>query len=81
MAVLHVRGVPDELYERVKRRARQEGRSLSAEVVYLLQESVRRPVRSQSEVLASLEARRSQFRPAEAGAASTTELIRLDRSR
>jgi plasmid stability protein len=36
MATLHVRNVPDDLYERLRRRAEAEGRSLSAEVIRLL---------------------------------------------
>ena len=37
MAILHVRNVPDELYERIKKRARSTRRSLSAEVLALLE--------------------------------------------
>ena len=37
MAILHVRNVPDDLYERLKKRAAAERRSLSAEVIALLE--------------------------------------------
>jgi plasmid stability protein len=37
MAILHVRNVPDDLYERLKERAATEHRSLSAEVIALLE--------------------------------------------
>ena len=37
MATLHVRNVPDDLYERIRRRAAEENRSLGAEVVSLLE--------------------------------------------
>jgi plasmid stability protein len=39
MATLHVRNVPDELYERLKSLAEEDHRSLSAEVIDLLQEA------------------------------------------
>jgi plasmid stability protein len=37
MPILHVRNVPEDLYERIRRRAAEEKRSISAEVVDLLQ--------------------------------------------
>lgn len=37
MAILHVRGVPDELHELLRKRAAAHHRSLSAEVIGLLQ--------------------------------------------
>ena len=40
MATLHVRNVPDELYERLKRLAGERHRSLSAEVLDLLEAGV-----------------------------------------
>ena len=36
MPTLHVRNVPDELYERIRRRARAQNRSISAKVIALL---------------------------------------------
>jgi plasmid stability protein len=36
MATLHVRNVPDKLYKRIQKRAEQEKRSLTAEVIQLL---------------------------------------------
>ena len=39
MATLHVRNVPDELYERLKALAEEDHRSLSAEVIWLLGEA------------------------------------------
>ncbi len=36
MATLYVRDMPDELYERLKKRASEEGRSISQETVRLL---------------------------------------------
>ncbi len=37
MAILHVRGVPDELHEVLRKRAAAHHRSLSAEVIALLE--------------------------------------------
>jgi plasmid stability protein len=41
MAVLHVRDVPDRLYRRIQRMAESQGRSLSAQVIALLEEAER----------------------------------------
>jgi antitoxin FitA len=41
MAILHIRNVPDDLYERLRRRAAGQHRSLSAEVIDLLESGVR----------------------------------------
>ena len=39
MATLHVRNVPDELYDRLKSMAEEDHRSLSSEIIDLLQEA------------------------------------------
>jgi plasmid stability protein len=36
MPILHVRNVPDELYSRLKQQAQAKNRSISAEVILLL---------------------------------------------
>lgn len=40
MAILHVRNVPDDLYERLREQADARNRSLSAEVIDVLQRGV-----------------------------------------
>src|SRR4051812_9825924 len=40
MATLHVRNVPDELYERLRAQADAEGRSIGAEAVQLLDQQL-----------------------------------------
>ncbi len=40
MATLHVREVPDRLYEKLKKMAERENRSLSSQVIQLLSEAV-----------------------------------------
>ncbi|HXT34847.1 MAG TPA: Arc family DNA-binding protein [Chloroflexota bacterium] len=43
MASLHVRNVPEDLYNQLHQRAEAERRSLSAEVVILLQQAMAQP--------------------------------------
>ena len=81
MPILHVRNIPEELYAELKARAQKEGRSLSAQVIILLKQALEQPARSQSEVLAAIDARRHRFDPRKVGAPSSTELLRQDRSR
>ncbi len=45
MPILHVRGVPEDLYDRIKLRAAVEHRSLSAEVISLLERGLNAPER------------------------------------
>ncbi len=82
MPILHVRNVPEDLYEQVRRRAAAERRSLSAEVIRLLEGALAQaePAGSQAEILAEIRRRRS-FRPADAGAPDSTTLLREDRER
>ena len=80
MPTLHVRNVPSELYERLKRMAKEQNRSLSAQVIVLLKQAVEREARPQAEVIASIR-RRRRFQPAAAGAPDSLELLRQDRRR
>src|SRR5262245_55464894 len=57
LATLHIRNVPDDVVETLKRRARVAGRSLNAEVVHMLTESATRPKRTVEEVLDSVRRR------------------------
>jgi plasmid stability protein len=43
MATLNIKNVPDKLYSRLKARARRERRSISQEVLYILDEATRLP--------------------------------------
>ena len=80
MPTLHVRNVPDELYERIRGQARSNQRSISAEVVVLLNQILAETWRPQSEVLASIKRRRF-FHPADVGAPDSVTLLREDRDR
>ena len=80
MAILHVRNLPEELYARLKRRAEAQRRSMSAEVITLLEWAVEEAERTSEATLASIRQRRS-FNPATAGAPDSTTLLRQDRAR
>lgn len=80
MPILHVRKVPEDLYRRLEERARAERRSLSAEVITLLDRALERSQRSPAAVLASIR-RRRRFSPGSVGAADSTALLREDRQR
>ena len=80
MPILHVRNVPNELYNRIKAQAQAKNRSMSAEVIMLLDRALTDTARSQAEVLDNIRRRRF-FRPAEANAPDSTTLLREDRAR
>lgn len=82
MATLHVRNVPDELYNRIQELAEQHRRSLSAQILTMLdraleEESARQ---NQAELLASIRARRIA-NPLPDGAPNTLTMLREDRDR
>ena len=72
MATLFVKDFPDDVYEALKERARYNGRSLAAEVRFLLQQAVPRR-RSQKEVAESI--RRFREKIAAEGRGMTAEEI------
>ncbi len=80
MPILHVRSVPEDLYERLRRLAEDRQRSLSAEVISLLYQAVDEAEarKRQGKLLAGV--RRRRFVPAP-GAPDSVELLREDRRR
>ena len=80
MSILHVRNVPQELYVRLKQRAETQRRSLSAEVVTLLEWAIEEVDRASGMSLESIRRRRF-FEPASVGAPDSTTLLREDRER
>ena len=80
MATLHVRNIPDGLHERLRDLAERENRSLSAEVVSLLDAAVRQhEARARSgAILRRARRRRIKLPP---GSPTAEELIREDRER
>ena len=80
MPILHVRNVPQDLYLRLKQRAETQRRSLSAEVVTLLEWAIEEVDRASELPLESIRRRRF-FEPASVGAPDCTTLLREDRER
>ncbi len=80
MATLHVRNVPSELYRRIQARAARERRSLSAEVVRLLEIATGyRP--DADEIFDRIRRRRLELEKTVGTLPSSVDLIREDRER
>jgi plasmid stability protein len=82
MPVLYVENVPGELYDALRQRARQRRRSIAAEVISLLEESIptQRELEARQKFLRKLERARSAKRGGRAFP-STEEMQRQDRAR
>jgi plasmid stability protein len=80
MPVLHVRNVPDSLYEQIKQQAQRSNRSISAQVITLLQRALTDGGPPQSEVLGSIRRRRF-FNPHEINVPNSTTILLEDRAR
>ncbi len=83
MPTLYVENVPKELYEALRRRARERHRSIAAEVLALLEESIptERELKARLGFVRKLESMRSKT-PASSGSLATTEeMQREDRAR
>lgn len=82
MPTLHVRGVPHDLYARLKERAAANRRSLSAEVIRQLERAFGEADRS-ARVCLSLAAIRNRrsFEPAAAEVPDSARVLREDRAR
>ena len=80
MNTLHVRSVPDDLYNRLQQLAKSRNRSLSAQVITMLAQAVEDEERrkKQTKTLASIQRRRFK---APRNAPSTLDLLREDRTR
>ncbi len=80
MNTLHVRSVPDDLYKRLKELARTKNRSLSAQVITMLAQSLEDEGRrkKQAKILTSIQRRRFA---APKNAPSALKLLREDRAR
>jgi plasmid stability protein len=80
MNTLHVRSLPDNLYQRLQKLARNRNRSLSAQVVVLLTRAVEEEERQGDQVKALTSIRRRRF-SAPVKAPSSLDLLREDRER
>jgi plasmid stability protein len=80
MNTLHVRSVPDDLYNRLQQLALSRNRSLSAQVITLLEQALEIEERhkKQAKTLASIQRRRFK---APRNAPSSLELLKEDRAR
>ena len=80
MNTLHVRSVPESLYQRLQELAHSRNRSLSAQVVTMLSRAVEEEehLGEQAQLLASI--RRRRFTPP-SGSPDSLELLREDRER
>ena len=64
VAVLHVRNVPDELYEELRAEARAEGRSIGAQAIAVLAEGLAKH-REREEFMERLARFRARARPSQ----------------
>ena len=80
MPTLHVRSVPEDLYERVRELAQLRSRSLGAQVVTMLYEALDEEEQRKDQVRALTSIRRRRFVPP-AKTVSSLDLLREDRRR
>ena len=80
MPTLHVRSVPEDLYSRLQELAQEQNRSLSAQVVTLLEQAVRDADLLKERATALERIRRRRYTPPDHFPDSTS-LLREDRSR
>jgi plasmid stability protein len=82
MPTLYVENVPDELYEALRRRARENRRSIAAEVLSMLEDHVptAKELSKRRQLFAHAK-RMSTRKPPGGRFPSTEEMIREDRSR
>jgi plasmid stability protein len=80
MPTLHVRSVPDALYEQLRSLAYAEQRSLSAQVIDLLAHALEEEDRRRSQAQLLDVIRRHRYAPPRA-APDSIELLREDRAR
>jgi len=82
MATLHVRNVPEKLYKRIHKLAEKENRSVTAEVIQLLNQGLQvREARQGSAAIIERIRRRTQKVQLSRSWVNSAELIREDRSR
>lgn len=80
MSTLHVRSVPEDLYERLQSLAQTGHRSLSAEVISLLYKALENEEQRQEQARILSRIRRRRFVPPK-GAPDSATLLRKDRQR
>jgi plasmid stability protein len=78
MASLHVRNIPDDLYEKLRAGAARDGRSLSKEVIAVLRRYIDRPLRPRSDAADRVQELKDRYGSWDA---DVVKLIRDDRDR
>jgi len=58
---LHVRGIPEELYEALRQAATDDGRSISAETIAILKSALADRLVTRARILQDIEKRRAQM--------------------
>ncbi|MHB8257287.1 MAG: FitA-like ribbon-helix-helix domain-containing protein [Acidiferrobacterales bacterium] len=82
MAILHVRNIPDKLYRRIQKLAEEENRSLTAEVIQLLDQGLKtREARRGAAAVVARIRRQAEKVELPKGWTDAAELIREDRRR
>ena len=83
MATLYVENVPDELYKALRQKARQNRKSIAAEVLTLLQENIvtAAELESRQQFLRRAQRLRSRLLRSSGPFPSTQEMQREDRER
>jgi antitoxin FitA len=80
MNTLHVRSIPDDLYQRLQLLAKKRNRSLSAQVVEMLSQVLEEDELRQSQIPVLNSIRRRRFTPPQKSPTSL-ELLQEDRNR
>ncbi len=81
MPTLHVRNVPEDLYERSRRQAVAEKQSLRAQVLVLLERAIERQPEPSGPLFERIRRRRAQIERAVGKLPSSVDLLREDRAR
>ena len=83
MATLYVENVPDDLYKALRNRAKENRRSIAAEVVTLLEENIPTPaeLKKRRQLYEKLKKLRSYVPPGPGPFQSSEEMQREDRER
>ncbi len=80
MNTLHVRSVPDDIYKRLQQLAHNRNRSLSAQVIMMLERELEDEERQGEQAKALKSIRRRRFSPP-SKSPSSVDLLREDRQR
>lgn len=78
MPALHVRDIPEDVYEALRRRAKEQGRSISSETIAILKSAVADRLIARAELRRRIEARRAEFGTIDFDSEAT---VREDRDR